>query len=309
MSTNGKIIKNFNIDKVECDETLQSRVEMDQDTVESYARQMKEGAEFDPIIVFQDGEQYLLADGWHRLFAHRKNGEETISVKIYEGTRQEALLHSLRANAKHGLMRTNADKEKAVRTMLMHKEWRHWSNRRIARHIGLDPKTVGNWRKKLEDEGLIEPINKRIDENGKKSNVGNIGKNKKPDKPDTLGEPNTTETDAPPAATETEPNASENKLTSTETHNPSEQSGQQEEPQQTLDAGSLVEEAEQHHNSDEFNNEFGSIISHLENALESYTLQNLHSDTNEPLVETCKNFITELSRFGITALVAASPTN
>jgi len=59
------------------------------------------------------------------------------------------------ANIPHGLRRTNADKRNAVRLALLHPYARAWSNRLIAKHVGVDSKTVASVRRELErgDDG------------------------------------------------------------------------------------------------------------------------------------------------------------
>lgn len=49
------------------------------------------------------------------------------------GTRRDAILYAVGANATHGLPRSNADKRRAVETMLRDEEWVVWSDREIAR--------------------------------------------------------------------------------------------------------------------------------------------------------------------------------
>jgi hypothetical protein len=51
------------------DAGTQARQKINQDVVNEYAQLMADGAVFPPIIVF--GEKNILADGWHRYFAHR----------------------------------------------------------------------------------------------------------------------------------------------------------------------------------------------------------------------------------------------
>ena len=47
----------------------QPRKILDQAAVEAYAEAMKKGAVFPPVTVFYDGEEYWLADGFHRMSA------------------------------------------------------------------------------------------------------------------------------------------------------------------------------------------------------------------------------------------------
>ena len=77
--------------------------------------------------------EYWLADGFHRLAAVKKEGTGFIPVEIHPGTRRDAVLYSVGANATHGLPRTNADKRRAVLILLQDEEWAAWSDGMIAK--------------------------------------------------------------------------------------------------------------------------------------------------------------------------------
>jgi len=85
-----------------------------------------------PVVVFYDGTAYWLADGFHRVAAHVKAGRESVLADVRQGHRRDAILHSVGANAAHGLRRTNADKRRAVEILLRDEEWSGWSNVVIA---------------------------------------------------------------------------------------------------------------------------------------------------------------------------------
>jgi hypothetical protein len=86
-----------------------------------------------PVVVFHDGADHWLAGGFHRYHAHRKAGKEAIRAEVRKGTRRDAVLFACGDNAEHGLRRGNADKRKAVTTLLRDPEWRGWADRQIAR--------------------------------------------------------------------------------------------------------------------------------------------------------------------------------
>src|SRR5262249_45028761 len=81
---------------------------------------------------FQDGEDYWLADGFHRCAAAEAAQLTEIEADIQPGTQREAVLYAVGANAEHGLRRTNADKRRAVLTLLQDREWGQWSDHKIA---------------------------------------------------------------------------------------------------------------------------------------------------------------------------------
>jgi hypothetical protein len=97
-----------------------------------------------------------------------------ILAEVREGTRRDALLHSLSANAEHGHRRTNDDKRRAVDIMLNDPEWVCWNDVEIARRCGVSSNFVGDRRR------IIHPINdgsRRVTRNGTtyEMNTGNIG--------------------------------------------------------------------------------------------------------------------------------------
>lgn len=73
-------------------------------------------------------------------------GQEQINTEIRQGSCRDAILHSLGANASHGIRRTNADKRKAVEIMLEDEEWGQWSDREIARKCGVGNQLVSHVR-------------------------------------------------------------------------------------------------------------------------------------------------------------------
>ena len=133
----------------------QTRARLDPSIVEDYAATMREGAQFPPLTVFYDGSDYWVADGFHRQAAAEKAERSEIAVQVCQGTRREAILHSCGANADHGLRRSNADKERAVQTLLRDEEWRQWSESEVARRCSVDHKTVRRVRTAMEASGEI----------------------------------------------------------------------------------------------------------------------------------------------------------
>lgn len=114
-------------------------------TVKEYAEAMKAGATFPPVVVFRDAKGvHLLGDGFHRCAAAELAGLTEIAVDVRPGGRREALLHAAKANAEHGLRRTNQDKRRAVELVL--KSFPKWSDRKIGDACGVDGKTVANVR-------------------------------------------------------------------------------------------------------------------------------------------------------------------
>ncbi len=59
------------------------------------------------------------------------------------------------------------DRRQTVIALLMDPERCRWSNREIARQVGVSPQTVGNWRKKLSDGAEEETAPERVVRRGK----------------------------------------------------------------------------------------------------------------------------------------------
>lgn len=132
--------------RIRADGGTQTRAELSLATVSQYRDDMEEGASFPPIVVFYDGTDHWLADGFHRFEASRAFGLPTIETEIRQGTQRDAVLYGVGANGTHGLRRTNADKRRAVETLLHDDEWRGWADREIARRCGVGNKFVGDVR-------------------------------------------------------------------------------------------------------------------------------------------------------------------
>jgi hypothetical protein len=134
---------------IRTDGGTQSRDSLNEQTVQEYAEAMREGAQFPPIVVFHDGSKHWLADGFHRFMAARKADLAELDAVVHQGTRRDAVLYSVGANAAHGLPRTNADKRLAVTMLLQDDEWAAWSDREIARRCAVSPSFVGKTRESI----------------------------------------------------------------------------------------------------------------------------------------------------------------
>lgn len=163
-------IKEIPTTKIIFDAGTQARVRTDVKTCQAYIESMKDGVEFPPLDVFNDGtsEEYILGDGFHRLQSHcsfRPN--EPIKCRVHLGTASDARVFAAGANATHGLRRTNEDKRKAVKIVLMEPQCVTWSNRRIADHVKVSEITVRRIREVFESGATKSHLKKRIGKDGK----------------------------------------------------------------------------------------------------------------------------------------------
>jgi vacuolar-type H+-ATPase subunit I/STV1 len=137
---------------IKIDGGTQPRQFINEDVVCEYSEQILDDVVFPPIDVFFDGVSYCLADGFHRYFANKKAGYLDIEANVHEGTRRDAVLFSVGANAKHGLRRTAEDKRKAILTLINDLEWSEWSDREIARRCSVSAVTVARVKKSVNLE-------------------------------------------------------------------------------------------------------------------------------------------------------------
>ncbi|ODT59410.1 MAG: hypothetical protein ABS73_09840 [Paracoccus sp. SCN 68-21] len=137
---------------------------------------------FPPVIVYFDGKDYWLADGFHRVAAWARIGRTEIPTDIRQGDRRRAILHSVAANSAHGLRRTNDDKRRAVLTLLEDDEWGQWSNREIARRCAVSEGLVRSLRDPICAQNADSPT-RTVERKGTvyQQNTANIGAASKPD--------------------------------------------------------------------------------------------------------------------------------
>jgi uncharacterized ParB-like nuclease family protein/FtsZ-binding cell division protein ZapB len=125
-------MKKLNLNLIRIDGGTQPREQINTEAVGDYAEAVKVGIEFPPVVVFHDGKDYWLADGFHRYHAHKQTGKASIVADVREGTLLDALIYAVGANGAHGLRRTNEDKRRAVMMVLERAELKDWSDRKIA---------------------------------------------------------------------------------------------------------------------------------------------------------------------------------
>ena len=163
-------MKVLNIANIRIDGGTQARVALNQEVVKDYAEKMRDGEKFPEIIVFFDGSDYWLADGFHRYFATKSNGTVSIECEVKTGTLDDATLFAFSANGKRGLSLTAEDNRNIIYAMLRHPEWSKWTNAAIAKHVGVSKMTVGRVRATLDvkpDDG----VKKFKDKHGNESTI------------------------------------------------------------------------------------------------------------------------------------------
>lgn len=140
------------IKRIRRDAGLQPRAELVSETVTEYAESMKAGKPFPPPTVYYDGVSYWLADGFHRVAAALQAGIKSIHVEVKMGEKRDAKLFAAGANAEHGLKRSNADKRRAVLSLLSDEEWWAKSDDWVAAKCHVSSVYVGTIRRVISRE-------------------------------------------------------------------------------------------------------------------------------------------------------------
>ena len=166
--------KMISLNQIKLDQKIQPRVNLSESTIKEYAEDILMGAKFPPVDLFFDGEINWLADGYHRYHAMKKAEKDSIKANIHEGKHRDAILFSVKANANHGLRRTNEDKNRAVEKLLIDPEWRQWSDVVISEHCCVSQPFVSKFRKNLSYNGF-KSTSTRKGKDGRTIDTSNIG--------------------------------------------------------------------------------------------------------------------------------------
>ena len=159
------------LDQITVDYNLQMRADGNSsETVLEYAENFDN---LPPIKVYCDGDNNFLADGFHRFAAAQQLKKLRVSVEVEKGTKRDALLYALGANRAHGLRRSNADKRRAVETVLADEQWAKWSDRKVAEVAGVSHIFVASIR------GQVETVSTSNSQNPVKTEETRIGKDGK----------------------------------------------------------------------------------------------------------------------------------
>lgn len=190
------------IAKIRRDGGTQSRAEIHADVVDEYAALYADRGRLalPPAIVFFDGNEHWLGDGFHRVAAAECAGLPRVAVDIRQGTQRDAILFSVGANAGHGLRRTNADKRRAVSLLLHDDEWSQRSDRWIAEKCGVGHPLVAEMRHQLEDSSSCDVATGGVTEPQAATRTGKDGKKRRTRRASESGDSAATEEAEPEAA-------------------------------------------------------------------------------------------------------------
>ncbi len=137
------------ISDIRLDGSTQVRKGLNHDGLTRYQEAMQRGDVFPPIVIYNDGVNNWLADGFHRVYSALAAGFKDIDAEIREGDARAALDYALEANGRHGINLTTEEKRGMVITMLSDPVWGRLSDNAISKKIGVAQSFVS----KLRNEG------------------------------------------------------------------------------------------------------------------------------------------------------------
>lgn len=151
------------VDELELAPQYQGRETLDSEVIATYVARLKEGEKLPPVKVASVDGRLFVVDGWHTWTAHYRAKLPWIDCEVSEMTPDEATEAAILANQRHGLNRSPADKERAVRLALAHPRLGKLSERDLASALSVsrdlirrikpsDPKTTRKVPKKSVPE-------------------------------------------------------------------------------------------------------------------------------------------------------------
>jgi ParB-like chromosome segregation protein Spo0J len=122
-----------------------------------------------PIVVHRASMRVI--DGMHRLRAAKLRGDDRVEVRFFDGDEQEAFVLAVTANTTHGLPLSIGDRALATERIIASQPT--WSDRAIAVAVGLGARTVGNIRRRMQDQAEVESVTARTGRDGRVRPVDN----------------------------------------------------------------------------------------------------------------------------------------
>lgn len=119
-----------------------------------------------PLRVVQDGDRFILVDGFHRFAAAQNLGLETLPVEILDRPADGDLFSlAFALNAAHGRPLNLSDRRAFSARLLRASP--EMSDREIGRRAGLAQPTVAKVRRDLEASDDIAPVESRVGRDGR----------------------------------------------------------------------------------------------------------------------------------------------
>ena len=158
------------LSEIKIEPELMMRVGINQEIVDEYAQALLDGDKFPPIILFHDGDDYHLADGWKRYYAHKKSGLEIIDADVRMGTYDDAFDYAFaHANHSNGERYSSEDKRHALELALEKERYIKKSDRQLSQELRVSHTFVSKVRKAVGKQPEIIEVTR----NGKKYEIKN----------------------------------------------------------------------------------------------------------------------------------------
>lgn len=155
-------------------EGVQTRKKLNPEAINDYAEVIKAGGTLDPPVLFDDGKDFWLSAGHHRMAAYKMAGQTRMPCIVKHGSKWDAIAFGIKDDLAHkGERLSNADKRNAVEMVL--KEKPEMSDRAVAELCGVNDKTVGRYRTNLQSTAEIPQLANRVGKDGRTRDVSNIG--------------------------------------------------------------------------------------------------------------------------------------
>jgi hypothetical protein len=163
------------LSEIKIEPELMMRVGINQEIVDEYAQAMLDGDKFPSIILFHDGDEYHLADGWKRYYAAKKAGLEIIDADVRMGTYDDAFDYAFaHANHDNGERYSPEDKRHALALALKQERYSHQSDRQLSKKLRVSHTFVSKVRKAVGKQPDVISVTRKGQEyqvkNTKKAN-------------------------------------------------------------------------------------------------------------------------------------------
>ena len=170
--------KRLPIEKLKLEGT-QTRAVLDSETLDAYTQLWKDGLDFPACVVFTDGKDYWVGGGHHRITAASRAKIEQVLCDVRQGGQREAIEFGFKDNDKHGLRRTNRDKEYSVGIALDDPEWSKMSVNFLADLCGVSRTIIERIRVERDPENPANTTAKQSNKRGDAFNASPTKRNTK----------------------------------------------------------------------------------------------------------------------------------
>lgn len=141
------MIQTLAIAAIRIDGDTQARVELDSKYVRELMDDLEKGSNVPPLLVFHDGSDYWLADGFHRWHAFKGADVGDPRCEVRMGTVEDARREAMHHNLTHGKRLTLNDRRNNIKRAFAEPSMNTWSDHKLADWCGVSHMTVAKYRK------------------------------------------------------------------------------------------------------------------------------------------------------------------